>query len=462
MDNAEKIGLTALILGGAAIVLFEVFNNKQSNNAMPSISGSVNGNIATITGSGFTSNGSVQLDENNQQLETITASSTGTISTTLTISTSGLSNGTYNYTFQAFDLSSNNPSNTITIKMSITGETSQVNPQITGNLNGDVVQIKGTGFTANGNVDLSENSMNISTITANSGGNISTDVSISTNNLGAGTYTFTYQCYDIDSNSYSNTLTETLTITGSSNSSSNSNTSSTSTSTSTSVSTSTSSVSTSTSSISLSFSTTVISTGEVITIFVNGLQTGESWTLMEQDGGYITAPQLASVISYNASIDSPLYQSLPGTFYVYSDTGVISNKVSLSSNSNQTSTSSSISTSSIVGLDQSGTLSASTSAIQLVNGSAITFTGSGFPSYSSFYISGGTSSDAESGIEIAQGQADASGNFTVSTSYSYGASGVDGLANAFNQNGELNEIYVFAYDYNSGLYSNRIKITGYS
>ena len=240
MDNAEKIGLTALILGGAAIVLFEVFNNKQSNNAMPSISGSVNGNKATITGSGFTSNGSVQLDENNQQLETITASSTGTISTTLTISTSGLSNGTYNYTFQAFDLSSNNPSNTITIKMSITGETSQVNPQITGNLNGDVVQIKGTGFTANGNVDLSENSMNISTITANSGGNISTDVSISTNNLGAGTYTFTYQCYDVDSNSYSNTLTETLTITGSSNSSSNSNTSSTSTSTSTSVSTSTS------------------------------------------------------------------------------------------------------------------------------------------------------------------------------------------------------------------------------
>ncbi len=228
MNDMEKIGLATLIIGGGALIAFEIFGNKPKSSANPSINGSIENNIVTISGSGFTPNGSVEIYENSQEIATVTATSTGTISTNITISTSGLGNGEYNYTFQAIDGTTQSQSNTITVKMTISGISTST-PNIKGTLNDNTVTLTGSGFTPYGNVEIIQNSLNYSNIQADGNGDISTEITISTNNLGPGNYTYTYQAYDYDKNEYSNTVSVTLTITQSTISTSSSSSGSTST-----------------------------------------------------------------------------------------------------------------------------------------------------------------------------------------------------------------------------------------
>ena len=308
----------------------------------------------------------------------------------------------------------------------------------------ETIDVTGKNFTYDGVVTLTElvNSSVVTSYNVTLNSSNSFEASIPTDFSGVAPLNYDIQIYAIDNATGIQTNTISISLNLSSMISSSSSVSS----------------STSTASLLLNFSSSSISQGENVSISVSGLPNGESWRLI-QGNTYITAPQSQSVIVYSATLDSPLYQSLPGSFYAISDTGIKSNSVYLTLDN---STSSSVSTSSTVGLESHGTISLSTNNLQLVNGTPLTITGTGFPSYSYFYISGGTTSNAESGIEIGAGQADANGNFSITTSYNFGTS-VNGLGNAFNQTGsELNYIYVFAYDYNSGLYSNRVELLGYS
>ncbi|MGC8621856.1 MAG: hypothetical protein ACP5U0_08095 [Caldisphaera sp.] len=485
MENFKKIALASLIIGGGAIIAFEVFNNKNKSSISPTIQGNANNNIVTITGQGFTPNGSVELDENSQSVGTLTASSTGTISSTITISTDGLGNGIYNYTFQAIDNTTKKTSNTITIKMSISG-ISNSTPSISGTLNNDIVNLLGSGFSPNGDVEIIQNSLNYESIQADGSGNISTKISISTNSLENGTYTYTYQAYDKGSNEYSNTISVVLTISQYPTSTTSSVSTTTSVSNNTPVITSVQLSNTLNNWVIYGKNLNYMSPTSIVVGIPGVWQAGASIDIMGTKINSVTSTQISFSILpngynwqsiqpgdtiriwiyYNNTNENAYYQfttnqsiinsgststSSSGTYSISSNQNPYSNVPYSSSSYSSTSTSTSTQTTKTTQTSQpSGVpvISLSSNTIKMVDGATLTITGTGFVPNSTGYIAGGISQywayKMFSGIQIAQFTADSNGDFSVTTTYEFNQTTVSGLANALK---DSNPTYIYAYDY---------------
>ena len=214
----------------------------------------------------------------------------------------------------------------------------------------------------------------------------------------------------------------------------------------------------STSSISLSVSTNVVSINDTFSIFVNGLQTNESYIIYDNAGYAMTRELTGSVISYTLSQDSPIYISLYDgydNFYAVTGNNVKSNTITLSLASTSSSTSSSSSSSS----SSNAEIILSTNYLNLVQGAGLVITGTGFNPNSNFEVIANSSNNRSGGIQIAVGKTNSSGNFSVSTDYEYNETTVNGLGNAFYQNGFVNIIYIWAQTYN-GSVSNIVSLTG--
>ena len=212
------------------------------------------------------------------------------------------------------------------------------------------------------------------------------------------------------------------------------------------------------SSISLSVSTNVVSMNDTFSIFVNGLQTNESYVIYDNAGYSMTKELTGSVISYTLSQDSPIYISLYDgydNFYAVTGNNVKSNTITLSLASTSSSTSSSSSGSSTSNAE----IILSTNYLNLVQGAGLVITGTGFNPNSDFEVIANSSNNKSGGIQIAVGKTNSSGNFSVSTDYEYNETTVNGLGNAFYQNGFVNIIYIWAQTYN-GSVSNIVSLTG--